>query len=1011
MNKIDKIYRRQKINTYFKAHRTTLMMLAILLVMVIPLIIANTTHPKVSDSLKDLGISGMKIKEFDIDGNKFDKIKEEKNNIEVSSEYFDKGKGIVKQDIWIKNKENKKKTIDFSTTIEIDYQRVMFGGRNYILSENPITFNSYYNKEGQLIVPNIFMGEENKRINFKDVAKQGGYALAYESEGKYYIDLKIDNLNLNALEEYYIDPLFVNATDGFNLLLIGSDTPRGVATNGSDHWIVDPTDIFIYHTDGLGNNQTDGFNPSSIGCGNPYGITTNGTDHWITDNVDLFVYHTDILGNNITNGFHISPHGSSTPYGITTNGTDLWVSDIADLFVYHTDILGNNQTDGFHVIPLGSNNPYGITTNGTDFWISDDSDNFMYHTDILGNNITDGFDISVIGSNNPRDIATNGSDFWIVDPTDVFIYHLEPTNNIITLNFPLDNFETIESNITFNCSASGDRIHNISLYHNISGAFILNQTYDVSAGEPSSVNITFDVSNIIYGTHGWNCKAEDSTLYSFWGTNRTFIRTPFIEVSQTYNRTSYETKSETFIVNITYNSTLFNLGVSTILNYNGSDYYGTDISSGDYHSFKRTLDIPLVNFTQNKTFYWKILLSNSSGTFHYNLSSYNQTISNISLYTSGCVDGTNLSLNFSSYNEEDLTGLADFAFYGTFEYWLGSGNIKKTLSTSNSTLIPIPKNNLICINPNNLTYYSNAQIQYEKTGFVKRTHYLINASLTNTTQEMGLYLLNTSFSTSFIMNVINEVRVPIKDAYIYVQRYYPGTGEYHTVEMSKTDRSGNTIAHFEAETEDYKIIIFKGGVILYESDKAKIFCGETPCTLNFQTEATPPTTWTNVGNVSNLIWSLIYNETLKTYEYSYVDTTGSTSYGRLLVYISDKSPPNIICNESDTSSAATIICNVTLYDGTIYAEAFISRSPEILVWITSIVNKAVKAIFGMEGLFLAVIILMVIAMIGLWNPAVGVIMLIAGMISINLLHLASFGTVTVMGIAVIGIIILWEMKK
>ena len=38
-------------------------------------------------------------------------------------------------------------------------------------------------------------------------------------------------------------------------------------------------------------------------------------------------------------------------------------------------------------------------------------------------------------------------------------------------------------------------------------------------------------------------------------------------------------------------------------------------------------------------------------------------------------------------------------------------------------------------------------------------------------------------------------------------------------------------------------------------------------------------------------------------------------------------------------------------------------------------------------------------------------MLIAGMVTINFLQLASFGMTTIMGIIIIGVILLWEMKK
>ena len=203
----------------------------------------------------------------------------------------------------------------------------------------------------------------------------------------------------------------------------------------------------------------------------------------------------------------------------------------------------------------------------------------------------------------------------------------------------------------------------------------------------------------------------------------------------------------------------------------------------------------------------------------------------------------------------------------------------------------------------------------------------------------------------------------------------------------------------------------KNGTILYESEPQKVFCAETPCKLTYQIEPSAPTTWTDIGDLPNLIWSLTYNETTNIWKYTYVDTSGTTEYGRLLVYTEDGKTKTIICNITDSSSAATLTCNVTDYDGTTFAEAYISRSPEILVWMESVIKKAVKAIFGLEGLFWATIILLLIGLVGVWHPAIGIVMMGAGVVIINYLQLASFGLTTIMGISIIGIILLWQMKR
>ncbi|MHA2019054.1 MAG: LamG domain-containing protein [Promethearchaeota archaeon] len=565
---------------------------------------------------------------------------------------------------------------------------------------------------------------------------------------------------------------------------------------------------------------------------------------------------------------------------------------------------------------------------------------------------------------------------------------------------------------------------NFTAYFNISKGYVnwTNATYYIWDSDHTEFNktlVTISTNNtynktyiddFTLGSYEWNvygCYANTTLTNCSWSSAGNYTFTVGAELTNvTYNNNTFETDRQNFsgVLNLLTGTSLYDVK----LIYNSVEYDGSFIDlTGDNYLAYASIDIPTVTTQTNFTYYFKLIYSMEGGVFLIeNSTSYNQTVFPISLYHCGAI--ANQTLNFTAYSEEDEINLTSFKFYGTFEYWLGNGNIRKNISISE---LNVTANYSLCISPNNLTYYSDAQIQYEKTGYVKRSYYLINATLTNTTQNIGLYLLNSSSSTSFIINVIDEVQFAIIDAYVYIQRYYPGSGIFHTIEMAKTDSSGNTIGHLEAETEDYKVIIFKDGQILYENEKAKVFCGETPCTLNFQTDAATPTIWQNIGDLPNLIWSLTYNETLKIWTYTYVDTSGTTSYGRLKVYIDDGNSRTIICNNSDTASASTLTCNVTDYDGTIYAEAYLSRSPEILVWLDSIIERSVKAIFGMEGLFWAVIILLIVGIIGIWNPSIGVIMLITGMIMINVLKLATLGITTILGIIVIGIIILWEIKK
>ncbi len=91
---------------------------------------------------------------------------------------------------------------------------------------------------------------------------------------------------------------------------------------------------------------------------------------------------------------------------------------------------------------------------------------------------------------------------------------------IVILDLPLDSFNDTDGFINFTCNASDDfGLRNISLYTNISGSWILNQTKEVTGLTNSS---TFSLTNLNEGSYLWGCEAYDTANQSDWSENRSF---------------------------------------------------------------------------------------------------------------------------------------------------------------------------------------------------------------------------------------------------------------------------------------------------------------------------------------------------------------------------------------------------------------------------------------------------------------------------------------------------------
>lgn len=597
------------------------------------------------------------------------------------------------------------------------------------------------------------------------------------------------------------------------------------------------------------------------------------------------------------------------------------------------------------------------------------------------------------------------------------ITYLELGGNIsVNLVSPEDSDTIDDVGINFSASyaSTGNlNLTNATYYLWNSTALFNNSVTMIITNQANSTSRYID--DFVLDAYTWNvyaCSQNTSiTICDFASENRT-LNVGASVGSATYLNRTYETSNEQFNQNITLlaGATLYDVNVV----YNGTTHTGTFTDLGsDAYDLESKFDLPRHTTSTNMSFFWRLTYERTDGSFLFqNLTTRNQTVSpiNMSHCKSSDAYNDNRTLNFTSSFEVNETDVTTFDFYGTFQYWLGTGNVRKNLSINSAGI-----NNIsICINPRNLTYYSDTVIQYEKTSYVKRNYYLVNSSLTNSTNDIALFLLDNTLSTTFIIDVIDSVRVAVADAYIYIQRYYPGTNSFHTVEMARTDEGGSTVGHFEVETEDYKIIIVKDGDVVYESETQKIAKKETPYTLTFQIEAGPSTTWQDIGDLNNLVWSLTFNNATSLWTYTYVDTSGTTEQGRLWVYTdSPNSGKTTICNVTSTSSAATLTCDVSAYNETTYAAAYISRSPEILVWLSTHVRATLRWVFSYEGLFWGAMIIMALGFMGYatGNPSIGIIMTVVGVVGVNFLKLVSFGLGTIFGIIAIAIILLWEMKS
>ena len=230
------------------------------------------------------------------------------------------------------------------------------------------------------------------------------------------------------------------------------------------------------------------------------------------------------------------------------------------------------------------------------------------------------------------------------------------------------------------------------------------------------------------GPHNWTvfgCSENlTDTICSFPASNRTFNTTLIIENSQTFNATSLDGATESFIINVTANSSLTS---------------GEVVYAGVPHSSTQNGEIFTSTFTVTgtgtQTFFWNFTHGNQAAASLNNTQLLNQT-----LFGPCNATLTVPYINFTFKNETTAEEFVNATITSAFNFWVGDAVIINNLTFSNASE---NANYAFCATPSDTTINVNYTINYNNGDSQQRTS-SANAILTNTTTNIVLFLLPTS---------------------------------------------------------------------------------------------------------------------------------------------------------------------------------------------------------------------------------------------------------------------------
>lgn len=640
----------------------------------------------------------------------------------------------------------------------------------------------------------IEIGDTYKKLDTRDIPS-GTHRIALMTYVGY--QETIDGVWTLAGEQISKHASWSNYTGGFSVTSAGSSTPGQLAINYSqpvsNYYVPDSIDNWVYCFNSTGQNQTNcGFSTTNaFPLGAPEGLLLLRNNFYLTSRDAKTISRLNLDGTNTTGAFNINAcvvAGDTRPRGITTqNGTDLWVVTIKNI-VCHFDLQGKNLTGSFNLsagAPLMD--PTGIAgQNGSEFIVTPYSPAWAFHFDKNGINKTDGFPYSTFANptghmrgaawsnyTNLLYISGGTGEIYILNNSDASVNLDNPPT--ITLNTPTNNTNQISTSIILNVTATDDFIvENVTInmtYPNGSSTFSR-----TTNGITNATNFTYSLSSLPYGIYNWTGRVYDnkSQLKNsklFW-----FNISIFLENNFTYNSLSFETKNETFELNVSSLSTISN----TKFIYNGTSY---SISSSNpqtnNYTLRTTIDVPLINGT--KSFLFNLTING----IEYSSLSNNQLVNQTNFYLCN-TSATTEFLNLTFKDESTLNYINASIPTSSFQGWLGSGAINKSVSFINNT------DNLnynFCGQPNQ-TIYVDSSVQYKQgTTYPQRIWNPPTQSYNQTMREQILYLLSTTEGQFVTFQVLNNAGQSLEGVSVNATREISGSNV--EVASGTTDAAGS----------------------------------------------------------------------------------------------------------------------------------------------------------------------------------------------------------------------------
>ncbi len=379
------------------------------------------------------------------------------------------------------------------------------------------------------------------------------------------------------------------------------------------------------------------------------------------------------------------------------------------------------------------------------------------------------------------------------------------------------------------------------------------------------------------------------------------------------------------------------------------------------------------------------------------------------LVTCGGIYNTT-GLNFSTFFESNSSA-AEAYQEGTFYYYnsLDDYSVRRVFSSA-----IINYSWPICIYPSYAEFLvDSVQIYATPDGRFARYYFLLNASVSNVTSNVSLFLADNSSQLVQIF-LRNGIGAPQPNFYISFQRQFLASNSSQEVAKVLTSASGDASAWLVANSVLYNILVYNSSGSVVASFANQVI----PCaslTSSCQITIYVPTDL--AAEAFQALGSTQFSCALtnSSANCTFIDTSGIAKNFTLVLTKHGSLSNYEVCRSSLATSSGSLYCNATDWTyGTRYSYNFWGKFGDPFEvpfengWLPSLETP----VFGLPGLLIVLLLALTMGLVGAWNPVVslgfGLLVLIMSL-GIGLLPSATaYGAV--LGFAVVVIMLAVKMN-